>query len=503
MNFIIRGILTLKEKKGRTVILLGIMFTVCVVILASFGIQSGAQAAAVLAREKLGAVVTVSQNMEKMMQKQRDSNEQGSSTAGERKRLTMEKKDVPLEYVDLLKENDHVTGYYLSKSAGANLTELLPVGKEKEAETTTTENKIAGFGKENGGNSFINNIPKGMHMSGDITISGVNNFSMSDEYVNGESVLSEGESITESNIDTNVVMVEKTFADENSLAVGSTFSIEDTDGNNVIQVEVIGIYTSSKEVSDNGFINTSQLPYNTIIAPYTLVSSINSEEATTGVNTIKFYLDDPLNVDSFVEFAKSTTIDFDTYSVDGGTKEYEDMMKPIENVASFSKTTIIIVSVFGGVILALIIILSIKDRTSEIGMLMALGERRVKVIGQFLVEALIVLVVAFSLSIIAGNAISSKIGDVLLEKELTTTESIATNTQGGGMPNRPGGMNFGNNKGGLITTTEKIEELDIDISTDEVGKMAELAFIIVILGTIVPSVMIMRYNPKTILSKHS
>ena len=224
MNFILRGILTLKEKKGRTVILLGIMFTVCVVTLASFWIQSGAQAAAVLAREKLGAVVTVSQNMEKMIEKQREGNEQRDTSTGERKRLTMEKKDVPL-----LKENEHVTGYYLSKSTGANLTELLPVGTEAEQETTSTASGNFGFGKESGSNSFMNNIPKGMHMSGDITVSGVNNFLMSDESVNGESILTDGEVLVESDLNTNAVMVESTFADENSLIVGSIFSIQDTD----------------------------------------------------------------------------------------------------------------------------------------------------------------------------------------------------------------------------------------------------------------------------------
>lgn len=502
MNFILRGILTLKEKKGRTAILLGVMLTVCIVILSAFGIQSGTKAAEVLAREKLGAEVTVSQNIENMMQKQRDSAGQSSgSTTGERKRITMDKKDVPLEYVDLLKDNEHVTGYYLANSTGANLTDLLPVGKDTEEESST-EDQNPMFGK-NGGDSKNMNMLKGMHMVGDVTINGVNDFYMSSDYIDGKAVLSDGQPITEDNLDANVVMVEKTFAEENELSVGSTFSIENTDESTTLEVEVIGIYTSSAEVNDNGFKNTSQLPYNTIISPYTLVSKINGEDTTTGVGSMKFYLDDPMNVDSFVEFANGTSIDFDTYTVDGGTKEYESMMKPIENVSSFSKTTIIIVSIFGGVILALIIILSIKDRINEIGILMALGEKRVKIIAQFLVEALVALVIAFGLSVLAGNTISNKIGDTLLQKELSVIQSTTTDGQSKIGKGAIGNMNFGDSRQNVTNTNEKIDQLDINISAEEMGKMAALSFGIVILATIVPSVVIMRYNPKTILSKHS
>lgn len=502
MNFILRGLLTLKEKIGRTIILLGIMITVCIVMLSSFGIQSATKAAAVLARQKLGATVTVSQNVEKMMEKQRESI--SNSETGERGRIKMERASVPLEYIDILKGYESVTGYLATNSVSANLDGTTAVGVE---ESTTTE-----------GTNNIPNIMGGMSSgdkggpmrdSGDVTLNGVNAFKMSTEYIDGQSVLTEGREITESDLNSKVVMIEETFAEENSLEVGNILKLKNTDGDVEIEAEIVGIYKSYSEVSDQGFRNTAMLPYNSIIAPYTLVNTVKNTEETDKVDSIKFYLDDPVNVDGFIEYGEGTEIDLETYTLDAGNREYESMMQPIENVASFSKTTIVIVTIFGGLILALMIILSIKDRINEIGILMSLGEKRLKIMGQFLVESLAILVIAMGISIMAGNAISNKIGDVLLTKELSVEETTNNGMQG--MGNRPTGGNMPGMSGaqgnmsipGNKSTTEKIESLDINISLEEVGEMAGLSFIVVILATILPSIMIMRYNPKKILSKHN
>lgn len=498
MNFILRGLLTLKEKVGRTIILLGIMLTVCIVMISSFGIQSATKAAAVLARQKLGATVTVTQNIEKMMQKQRESsNNSGSS---EKNRIKMERVSVPLSYIDLLKNYGHVTGYLASNSASANLDGTVAVGIDESSSTTENQNSNSNTHKMQNGEEGFGRLKMD---TGDVTIKGVNDFKMTTEYVDGESTLVEGREINQEDLNKNVVMVEETFAKENNLSVGSTLKLKNTSGDVEVESEIIGIYKSYQTVDDRGFRNISMLPYNSIIAPYTLVTTIKNNGETDKVDSLKFYLDDPVNVDDFITYGEGTSIDLDTYTLDAGNRQFESMMKPIENVASFSRTTIILVTVFGGLILALIIVLSIKDRINEIGILMSLGEKRVKIIGQFLVESIAALVIAIGISVLAGNAISNKIGDTLLTKELSVEESSGKRVQG--MGNRPTGGNIpmGGYFSGNNNSSEKIEELDINISSGEVGEMVGLSFAVVVIATILPSIMIMRYNPKKILSKHS
>lgn len=91
-----------------------------------------------------------------------------------------------------------------------------------------------------------------------------------------------------------------------------------------------------------------------------------------------------MNADSFIkESQNNKNINFDQFKLDAGDRAYESMMGPIENVASFSKITLIIVTIFGVAILTLITMLSIKDRMHEIEILMALGEKKFKIIGNY------------------------------------------------------------------------------------------------------------------------
>ena len=180
------------------------------------------------------------------------------------------------------------------------------------------------------------------------------------------------------------------------------------------------------------------------------------------------------------------------------------MMGPIENVASFSSTTLILMIVFGGLILTLIIMLSIKDRMNEIGILLSLGEHKFKVILQLLTEVLIVLVLALGVSSVVGESVSIVISDQLLANELEVTENSNMPGMMGGKPEMSGGGMGGQFKpGGAMTTTEVMEELDINVTGEQFAQLAIIGVLISMIATILPAGFIMRLQPKSILSQHS
>ncbi len=55
----------------------------------------------------------------------------------------------------------------------------------------------------------------------------------------------------------------------------------------------------------------------------------------------------------------------------------------MNNVASFARNIVLIVAIAGAIILALIVMLMVRERRFEIGVLMSLGESKLKIIGQF------------------------------------------------------------------------------------------------------------------------
>lgn len=99
----------------------------------------------------------------------------------------------------------------------------------------------------------------------------------------------------------------------------------------------------------------------------------------------------------FVESAENL-IDTETFSLQTNDQMYQQMIGPISNVSKFSKNIVYLVGIAGIIILTLIVMLSIRERRYEIGVLLSLGESRMKIIGQFLLN--FVYVWSFQLSLL-------------------------------------------------------------------------------------------------------
>lgn len=466
MNFFVRGFLSVKERLGKSVLLFLVITTISVFVLAGFSIKSATEKASVLARQKLGATVTLSPDMEKIKEQMR--------AEGGGNKFQIQKTPINMEDVTKVLTLENISDYNLivaSEAKADNFDEI----------ASSTTNDFS--------NMMGNKMPQ--MPSGDITIEGV-------RYMTEDAgTMISGRAITDEDEGTDVVVIEETLAEENDLKVGDKIKVDSIDGENNKELEVVGIYRTNSEITDSAIKNNAMNPYNKIYGSYTLVNDLNNTEDVT-VDRAEFYVDDPINVQKVLEEGNKLNIDFDTYKLDANNSAYEQMMGPIENVGSFANTTVIIVSVAGAIILTLIIMISIKERRNEIGIFLALGEGKAKIIGQFIVEILIVLTLAIGVSGIIGNSISKNMGDMLLQKEVVAQEeSISSNS--GMKPGRgPGGFNL-NKK---VQDIETIEELDVKVTGEDFGKMAGISVIISLLGIAIPSVGIMRLQPKEILSRH-
>ncbi|MFI3209929.1 MAG: ABC transporter permease [Peptostreptococcaceae bacterium] len=475
MNFIFRGFKSLIERKGKTFIMFLIMLTVSLVTLTSFSIQSATNLASDAARQKLGATVSLTQDIEKLMEEARNSSEEG--IRGQR----IEQVPVPTSYIDELISSEYVIDYSVTSNSAANLDDtLLAVGVEETTESTTDQT---------GGN-------RQQMATGDITLTGVSNMINEDKVTSGLIELIDGRELTEDDLNSNVILMEQSFAELNSLVVGDTINLNSyIDETIVVTAEIVGIFADSSEVSESAFRMTSQLPYNNMYVPYTLSNELKG--TTDSVDSIKLYLNDPLNIDTFMaEVSSNSNIDFDTFKLDANSASYDAMMGPIENVASFSKTTLIIVLVFGGLVLTLVIMLSIKDRVHEMGILMGLGEKKYKIVLQLLTETVTVLIVCLCLSSLVGETISSTVADQLISQEISTSEETNNGFSSGRDQSR-------NPFTGNTTSVDAIDELDVSINSEDLVKMSLCSLGITMVATIIPSSFVMRLNPKTILSRHN
>lgn len=496
MSFLKRGFTSIIKRKSRNIILFVILFVITNLVLSGFSIKSASKESAKLARQKLGATVTYEYDMQKAMEASRS--ESDSSTDGG-KRTMPTSEPVSIETAESIADSEYVQGYNFVNSTVVNSDTITPVEETTTDESSDSDNAPADMP---GGSSKEQGSGKQM-ISADFTLKGVLNSDSDEDFYNGTSEITDGRALSDDDVDSNYILVEEELAYDNNLSVGSKVTLVSSDETVSTEFEVIGIYktsdTSTSSQPGRQMMNAMS-PYNKIYTSYKAAESLKGE-SSTGDDTIDsavYYLNDPENIDAFKAEAVKKGVDEDTYKLDANDDEYQQMIQPIENVASVSDKVVIIVAVAGIVVLTLVVVLFTKERTYEIGVLLSLGESKFKLLLQFFSELLIIGVIAFGISIFSGNVIAQKMADSLLANEATVTETSKT------MPsNGPGGQDFGG-KGGPggqgTSKVETIDTIDVNVTAKDLAKLAGLGVVIIFFSTALTSVSIMRYKPKDILT---
>ena len=275
--------------------------------------------------------------------------------------------------------------------------------------------------------------------------------------------------------------------------------IKDSDDKDV-EVTIKGIYKTSNSGDSMSARFNFMNPANTIFSSYTMVNTLTGSEGKT-IDSAVYNLEDPKDMDSFVKQANKL-IDTDTFSLETNDQMYQQMLQPLNNVSSFAKNIVILVAAAGVIILTLIIMLSIRERKYEIGVLLSLGESRMKVVSQFFVEMFICMIFALGIAAASGNVVGNAVGNQLLSQQTTSqnANNQADAAGNGGPGQMPGGSRGGGQMGGNpFTQTEEIQELNIAVQPMEILSLAGIGLGISLFSIVLSSAGILRLNPKKIL----
>ena len=474
MNYLKRAFLSVKAHKGKSLLQIFIFTVICVLVLSGLAIQTAATKSADLARQSLGGDVTLQMDMEKVMEKQR----------GEGGRIRMQREPISLESAEQLTSYEHVKGYNFFSSTAGIAEDFDPIENEETEDTETSDNPM--------NNKMVARGP----VMGDVSIQGVLYSDSVQEFMDSQSKLIEGRHLTDEDENKNVVMIEKTLAEENELNIGDTITIQSQDEENFYPLEIIGIYETTSSGDELGMSFKALNPFNKLFVPYTVANEIKGTDFKGTIDSAIYYLDDPANIEAFVSKAqKESTINFDTFKLDANDALYQQMMDPINNVASFSENVVYLVMIAGAIILSLIVMLSIRERKYEMGVLLALGEKKWKLISQYIVELVVIAVIALGISTVSGNVVAIKIGDQLLTQQIQNEETLDRPGSFMGPRMRTGEL------GQSMQKVEPVDNLQVEVTTKDLGKLSLIGLIIAIFSTLLPSLTVLRLQPKIILSK--
>ena len=265
-----------------------------------------------------------------------------------------------------------------------------------------------------------------------------------------------------------VALIGTSLATKNSLTIGSSFTAYGT------SVKVVGIFDSGNTFSNNQVI----MPLATLQALSIQTGQISSatltvdsiENTQTVTDTVKTTLGATADVTNSAETAKTT-------------------LQPLENIGKISLLSLIGAVGAGSVIILLTMVMIVRERRREIGVLKAIGGSNFVIVKQFMAEAftftILAAFVGLGIGILAGQP---------LTKMLVTNSSNTTSSQTQQTPGR--GQRFGTRFGGIRTNITDVKTT-VGLSTIAGGLGA--ALLIALFGAAASALLIAKVRPAEVM----
>jgi putative ABC transport system permease protein len=285
--------------------------------------------------------------------------------------------------------------------------------------------------------------------------------------------LSSGEKIDPTSSE-NVAMLGQSIASENNISVGSTFTAYDQ------TITVKGIFDAG-----NTFANSE------IVMPLATVQNLSGE--TDQVNSI-IATTSSIDTVSSVKDAITNKLGSSSVDVTSQQDQSNEAIAPLENIKTISLYSLIGSTVAGAVILFLTMVMIVRERRREIGVLKAIGASNLLVTSQFMVESLVLTVISSGIGIIAGTLFSNPVLKILVSNNESSTGGGARFSGGGGGAAM---MRFG---AGIADSAQgALRNLQANVGLDIILYGIGAAVVIAIIGSAIPSFIIAKIRPAEVM----
>ena len=278
--------------------------------------------------------------------------------------------------------------------------------------------------------------------------------------------LIEGKNISRE--ETGKVLVHEALAKKNQWKIGDKVSLKVLGEEKELELLIQGIFTGKKQEKYTGM--SSDFSENMMFTDYTTMVQIFGKKKL--VTSLKILVSDSEKLAALKTELNKKSVQPDDYEVVEEENQFSEMVESLNMVRQMIFTMIMAVIGAGIIVLSLVLILWVRERMYEIGILLAIGCSKIKIVGQFILELVLVSLPAMILAAILGRIFVGWILGAVLQKESLDNLDLSSFTTGGG---------------------------GLDIFAMSYG----LLILIIILAVIVASWMILVKKPKEILAKIS
>jgi len=374
--------------------------------------------------------------------------------------------------LDGVKSLAHVTG--LSASLNDRLAPTTDTNLASAIDAGTLGNRFRQRGFGGGGGNLGGGAGSGTQPSFTIpiTVNGVTTVTAA--AVNATTLKFSSGSAVDGTSTANTADVGTALATKNNLGVGSTFTYDGT------TITVAGIFDAG-----NTFTNAS------IIMPIATVQTLSQQAGQVSSATVT--VDDIDNVGSVTTAIKAKL--GSAADVVSQQDRATEAIAPLENIKSISLYSLIGALAAGSVIIFLTMMMIVRERRREIGVLKAIGASNVKIVTQFVTESLTLTGMGAVLGMVGGVLLANPILRVLVANSATSAA-----TPGGMIAGRGFGGGFARFAGGALGAgRQTLQTLQATVGWDLVlyGLLAAVA--IAIIGSALPAWLIAKVRPAEVM----
>ena len=320
------------------------------------------------------------------------------------------------------------------------------------------------------------------------------------EYFNyfrrGAYKLTEGRHITPE--DDHTVLISTALAERNGLKLGDTITVQccyDAGGYPDVSLEIVGLYEAQ---DDGGFHTTSTDKRNRLIIDHKAMQEIMMHDVIQYDNGVEFFVDDPRDIDRIAAQIQKLDLDWSCFKLTVDNTAYEAVASSLTAMQDMVTGLIIGIVVVSIGILALILNMWIKQRTHETGILLSIGVSKIKIVAQYILETLMIAVIAFGLSYFSSGAVAQGTSNLLLGQIAETQPAVEIETP-------DDGTEYLDITGQYIPydTSDMAapEDIEVLVTAENLLWVYLLGIVICAAAVILASLPVVKLKPKNILSQ--
>lgn len=380
--------------------------------------------------------------------------------------------------------------------------------------------------------------------TGDFSLVGFSDDEALQNAPNGSFTMESGQAFTYGSDDLNDVIISSTLATANDLSVGDTITVANAaDEDTTYTFTIVGIYTdtaNTQQAFGGPMQSTASDPANAIYTSVATMQALkltadesmqvtdargNTRDTQAATLSYTYVFAGKDQYDQFVDTVRADGLG-DEYTISSPDVEaYEASLVPLNNLAKFATTMLIVVLAVGAVVLMVLTIFNIRERKYEIGVLTAIGVKKAKVATQFIIELFTVTLIGIALGLGIGAASSVPVSNALLSSQVEAqqTQQASQRAQFGrdmqmkgassgdeqnNTQNAPADMpsDMPNNEGpqGFADQTKSaISTVNATVNWATIGWMVLIGLALTLLAALIAVIFVMRYEPLQILADRS